>query len=282
MLDGATALALPTKKGQSLTIAPSEKEGIQWSSYDHKGNCWFQFEVSMQLGVSSKDTEISKTLVAILTKAKQLNPAFLTNHIGFKVDTHLGFPRNWGLGSSSTLINNIAKWAEVDAFTLLRESFGGSGYDIAAAQYNTPIFYAISEEQPEIREVALPWDFTEELFFVHLNKKQDSKEGIANYRKTTISWKDLQYISDLSHKLLLCYTRTDFEALIDAHEKRIAKIIRLPMVQERLFSDYQGGVIKSLGAWGGDFVLVTGKPNQQDYFREKGYTTILPYSEMIL
>ena len=34
---------------------------------------------------------------------------------GFKVTTKLDFPKNWGLGTSSTLINNIAQWAQVDA-----------------------------------------------------------------------------------------------------------------------------------------------------------------------
>ncbi len=46
----------------------------------------------------------------------------------------------------------------------------------------------------------------------------------------------------------------EFEELLILHEKLISKAIGISPIQERLFSDYKG-VIKSLGAWGGDFVL---------------------------
>jgi hypothetical protein len=52
-------------------------------------------------------------------------------------------------------------------------------------------------------------------------------------------------------------------------------------VKERFFPDFKG-VIKSLGAWGGDFALVVSKDNPSSYFKEKGFTTLLSYKEMIL
>jgi len=52
-------------------------------------------------------------------------------------------------------------------------------------------------------------------------------------------------------------------------------------VKEALFPDFKG-VIKSLGAWGGDFVLAISRENPTGYFRERGYETVLPFSEMIL
>jgi hypothetical protein len=48
-----------------------------------------------------------------------------------------------------------------------------------------------------------------------------------------------------------------------------------------LFNDYKGA-IKSLGAWGGDFILVTGNEDSISYFKKKGYNTIIPYSKMVL
>ena len=53
-------------------------------------------------------TKLTNRLVQILNAAKQLNPDFLNDNKGFKISTHLTFPKNWGLGTSSTLINNIA------------------------------------------------------------------------------------------------------------------------------------------------------------------------------
>ena len=74
---------------------------------------------------------------------------------------------------------------------------------------------------------------------------------------------------------------SEFEDLIKEHENIIASIIELPKVKDLLFSDYFGE-IKSLGAWGGDFILATGTSETPSYFKKKGYQTILSYSEMVL
>ena len=57
--------------------------------------------------------------------------------------------------------------------------------------------------------------------------------------------------------------------------------LHIPTIKEELFPDYNGS-IKSLGGWGGDFVMVTARENTLTYFNEKGYDTILSYSEMAL
>ena len=60
----------------------------------------------------------------------------------------------------------------------------------------------------------------------------------------------------------------------------ISNIIKQKSVKESFFKDFEGS-IKSLGAWGGDFILVTSKDNPTDYFKSKGFETIIPYHEMI-
>jgi hypothetical protein len=52
-------------------------------------------------------------------------------------------------------------------------------------------------------------------------------------------------------------------------------------IKESLFPDFNG-IIKSLGAWGGDFVLAIAKENPTDYFKERGFKTIVSYKDMIL
>jgi len=283
VLDGATALAIPTKHGQSLTVETSSTNKLLWNSFDVNNQCWFSasFSLSTFEILETNKTLIASTLQTILREAKNLNQEFLANTTGENAFTQMTFPREWGLGSSSTLINNIAQWARVDAFKLLYKSFGGSGYDIAAAQTNSPFFYQITEGEPIIKKAHLPWDFTEQLFFVHLNKKQDSKEGIAQYRKNNVSLKDIEKISDLGKKLLLCYTLRDFENVMNSHEKTISEILKIEPIKERLFPNFKG-TVKSLGAWGGDFVLATGDEASKEYFRRKGYTTIITFNEMIL
>jgi len=283
VLDGAKALALPTKKGQTLTLAPRDNKELLWNSYDENNNAWFSASFSLETFEVLKcdNSRIAATLLNILKKARDLQPEFLTGTKGVHAITKVDFPRNWGLGTSSTLINNIAQWAKVDAFTLLQNSFGGSGYDIAAAQHNKPIFYSLERNVPQVDEITLSWDFTDALFFVHLNQKQDSKKGILRYKMQPATSQELQKISDLTKKLLLCYSLSDFRAVIEAHEHSISKIIGLPTVKDTLFPDFTGS-IKSLGAWGGDFILATGVQDDMNYFRKKGYTTIVEFNEMLL
>ena len=52
-------------------------------------------------------------------------------------------------------------------------------------------------------------------------------------------------------------------------------------IKNILFKDYQSGAIKSLGAWGGDFILVTGNKQNMKYFAEKGYNEIIPYKDLV-
>jgi mevalonate kinase len=211
-----------------------------------------------------------------------VNPNFLNSENGFVVKTNLTFPRNWGLGSSSTLINSIASWAKVDAFQLLWNSFKGSGYDIACAQNNTPILYQIEDKKPVVTQVEFNPNFKENLFFLYLNEKQDSKEGIAKFRESGISFQnEITHISAIADAFLRSDSIVDFNKLIVEHEQIISSIIKLQPVKEKLFSDYFGEV-KSLGAWGGDFVMVTGNEETPAYFKKKGFETVLTYSEMIL
>ncbi|WP_430928493.1 GYDIA family GHMP kinase [Polaribacter marinivivus] len=292
VLDGAKALALPTKFGQNLIVEKIAEPQLIWGSFTNTGDCWFEavFDLPKLRLVSAtfnSDKEgsadfIAETLLEILEEAKNLNPNFLNVDGGYIVKTKLTFPRNWGLGSSSTLINSIASWAKVDAFKLLWNSFKGSGYDIACAQNNTAIFYQIKDKNPIIEQFNFNPIFKENLFFVFLNKKQDSKEGIAKFRESKKDFSvELKRISELTEAFLVAESLQDFEKLIIEHEQIISSIIKIKPFKEKLFSDYFGE-IKSLGAWGGDFVMVTGNEKTPSYFKNKGFEIVISYSEMIL
>lgn len=282
VLDGAAALAIPTRFGQSLHLKARKHPTIVWESYDDKGLVWFsdEFNLNTLNSINVEEHPISKTLSQILREARNLNPSFLSKEMGYDVATHLDFPRDWGLGTSSTLINNIAQWASVDAFKLLDKSFGGSGYDIAAAQHNTPILYRREKDRANIEPCRLDWDFSDSLFFVYLNKKQDSREGIAHYRKHGAHTNVSERISEISHLLPQVESLSAFNDLIEEHEQLIAEITRLPKIKSQYFSDYRGS-IKSLGAWGGDFILATGNEADRDYFKRKGFNTLISFSKMI-
>ena len=285
-------MAVPTKFGQDLSVEKIKEPQLIWGSFTNTGDCWFEavFELPklrLVQATFNSDSDgsadfIAETLQDILLESRKLNPEFLKSEHGFQVKTNLTFPRDWGLGTSSTLINNIAKWAKIDAFQLLWNSFSGSGYDIANAQYNSPILYEVKNQKPVIQKVDFIPSFSDQLFFVHLNKKQDSKDGIARFKeKREKTNNEIQLVSEISRQLIKQQKLSEFEKLIHEHEKIISSIIELPTVKESIFPDYFG-TLKSLGAWGGDFILATGNKDTPQYFKTKGYTTILRYSDMVL
>ena len=133
-----------------------------------------------------------------------------------------------------------------------------------------------------MKKVDFTPSFSDQLFFVHLNKKQDSKDGIARFNeKREKIHNEIQLVSEISKQLIQEQNLLEFEKLIQEHEKIISSIIELPTVKDRLFPDYFG-TLKSLGAWGGDFMLATGNKDTPQYFIDKGYATILRYSDMVL
>ena len=282
VLDGALSFALPTTFGQDLEVCELDQPVIIWESFSVLEELWFQAEIKIADFHLESNNPMEATLKKIILEAKKLNPSFLANGKGAFVQTHLNFPNDWGLGTSSTLINNIASWAKVNAFELLNKSFGGSGYDIACAQNNSPIYYQIENKIPKIEKVVFDPSFKENLFFVHLNQKQNSKEGIQAYKSLKIDKSVFrEAVSEISKKIVHATNVTDFEKALNEHEKLISELLQIPTVKQRLFPDYFGA-IKSLGAWGGDFVLATGNEHTMDYFESKGYSTLLTYKEMIL
>ena len=286
VLDGARALALPTKFGQNLIIEESENDLIHWKSHDQDGSIWFEETISFSSIIEKeKFTEIhniKNTIIEILHEAYKLNSDFLTRSKGYIITTELTFPKFWGLGTSSTLINNIAQWLEIDAYELLKKSFGGSGYDLACAQNNSAIIYQLIEDKPIIETIVFHPDFSSKIYFVYLNKKQSSKEAITSYldKQGSIE-KTITKINSITKTVVNSTRANEFALALQKHEIEMSNVLELQTVQEALFNDFQG-VVKSLGAWGGDFVLAISKENPTEYFKERGYGTVIPYSEMIL
>lgn len=292
VLNGATALALPTKFGQDLTVKKTNSKQLIWKSYTKNNNCWLKVVFSLpKLQITNatftseedggKDT-IAEDLLKILLEVQQLNPKFLKEETGFEVTTKLTFPRNWGLGTSSTLINNLAQWANVNPYKLLEKTFGGSGYDIACATCNYPILYTKNKNKPKVELADFSPNFKENLYFVYLNKKQNSRFAIKKFKQNKHKiTNQIEIITQLTNRTLKTKTLLEFEKILKEHEILTAKLLEEKPVQELLFSDYFGQ-IKSLGAWGGDFILATGNKETPNYFKKKGFHTVIPYEKIIL
>jgi len=282
VLKGALALAVPCNKGQSLIYDSSKEKELQWESYDEKGSVWFKATFSiMDFDIIATDqTDIAKRLRSVLKKVRKQNSTFLLEK-GGRVKTVLEFDRQWGLGTSSTLISNIAQWSNTNPYELLKQTTGGSGYDIACAQAKSPLLFSNKNQTPKVESCEFNPSFKDQLFFVYLNQKKDSSEAVKRFSDIKITEKQLDFFSDLSLKMLKSNELKKFEKLIETHETQLGQILKIKPVKEVLFPNYSGS-IKSLGAWGGDFILVTGNDNTISYFKNKGYKTVLKYSEMVI
>ncbi len=288
VLDGALAVGLPTKVGQSLSVKyqPSFSPTLKWKSFDVNNQCWFdyQFEFWHFDCINENPSKDALVLQKILQQVRKQNPHFLRDDVDVIVETRLGFPLSWGLGSSSTLINNVAHWAYISPFELLFKTFGGSGYDVACAQSATPITYKKVGQHPQWSPIQFSPKFKNNLYFVYCGNKQNTHEETKRYQKIkSTNPKIIQRISEISEQILKVDNLSDFNLLIDEHEAIISSLVKLETLKEKLFKDFNGS-IKSLGAWGGDFFLVSSADDKNkiyDYFKERGFSTILKFDEII-
>ncbi len=285
VLHGAESLAVPTRAGQNLYVHERPgQELLEWKSII-LSKPWFtclDYAGLLEIMETNKP-EIAARLVNMLRAAVKLkgNSEWLNE---VSVISEIGFDIEWGLGSSSSLISNIAWWAGIDPFHLSGIISQGSGYDIACARSDGPIIYKIDSGR-HIQKVVFKPAFSENLGFLYLGKKQDSSSSVKNFlNKALVKEKDITRISEITRLLISAEGLKEYEELLTEHEAILSGVLDRPAMKEVLFRDYRG-IVKSLGAWGGDFVHISmdqGIEAARDYFTRKGFNIIIPYSEMFI
>ncbi len=276
VLDGALSLAVPCVYGQSLNFSNHNNPTLSWRSYDSNGSLWFEsdFKYDSLDILNTSDSDAVNWIQKILKIASKIS----NKKIRGSISCYLDFPNNWGLGSSSTLLNNISQLFEIDPYKLHFSTTNGSGYDIACASNNTPITYQLINKKPHSEMINWIPNFKDDIIFVFLNKKQKSNLEIKRFQRLKKDIEVVNKISTITEKIIKSKTLENFENLINQHEEIMENHIGIETIKKKYFSDYKGS-IKSLGAWGGDFVMAT--RNDKNYFFEKGYNTIFSFKELI-
>lgn len=283
VIDGALSLAVPTRLGQEFSCIEVEdsRSEIIWEAY-HQGKPWLFIKINYQnweileTNIHSSAEFIRNTLQIL----QGLSQTKLHSTFSYFIKTNLQFPANFGWGSSSTLMVNLAQWAEANPFELNGLALGGSGYDIAVAQEQSPLLYQLKGDKREVECIDFAPPFREELLLLHLNKKQDSREGIAMYKALPKSQQLIHEFSDITKAIVKTQYLDEFSHLMTHHEHLLSSFLNIPTVKQKYFSDCPV-FIKSLGAWGGDFVLTTKFEGYKEYFAQKGFTTILDYHDFV-
>ena len=108
VLDGATALAVPTKFGQDLVVEKIKEPQLIWGSFTNTGECWFEavFDLpKLRLVSATFDSNkegssevIAETLQNILQEARNLNPDFFTVRNWFCCENESNISKRLGIG----------------------------------------------------------------------------------------------------------------------------------------------------------------------------------------
>ena len=283
VMKGAMALAIPAKLDQELNVISTNSDFVNWKSFNKDNQIWYEEKFFLDKGTliyHGEKNKMSDLIVRLFDYIHKFNNP--EKSIGNEFIWKINFNINWGLGSSSTLINNLSKWAKVNPYKLLFSVFNGSGYDIACCDKSNPIIFQKKDNYLSVSDTTFNPNFLNNLFLIFLNKKQDTQKSVQNFLENDQSLsEEINQMNEIVHEIENVKDITTFESLIERHEKIIANILQMPTIQNEKFPDYNNGVIKSLGSWGGDFVLATGDEKSVDYFEEKGFNTIRKISDLL-
>lgn len=282
-LDGALVLAVPTKTGQEFFFEEYDdgNSTVFWEAY-HQDRLWLSAEINYTTWniITAKIPKAAEFIVNVLRKIQQLSSQKFQNRISYKLKTNLQFPANFGLGSSSTLMNNLAEWSGTDPYQLNELCLGGSGYDIAVAHEKSAVLFSNNEGNKSIQKVEYKPPFSDQIIFIHLNKKQNSRAGISLYKSRQKSPELISEFSDITQQIFETKSLATFSELLTLHEEKLSQYLDLITVKEKYFTDCPV-FVKSLGAWGGDFIMSRKFEGFREYFREKWFSNILEWDELI-
>ena len=281
-VDGALVLAVPTKLGQEFffTEENNGKSLIYWNAL-HQGQLWLETVIDYKTWtiIKSNDQKASGFILRVLKNVHELSDIKFKTNQSYNIKTNLQFPSDFGLGSSSTLMSNLGEWAEIDPFILNEISLGGSGYDVAVAKEKSAVLYSRFPERVYQKVIFDP-GFKDELIFIHLNQKQDTREGISHYKSKPTSTELINEYSELTKMIVKSQSLEEFSQLMTIHEQKLSDFLGIQTVKEKYFQNCPG-FVKSLGAWGGDFVLASRFGDYEAYFKQQGFGKIFSWQELI-
>lgn len=278
-------LAVPLRWGQTLKVSENQGAEVHWISKDAKGQKWFECKLNLIDFSIDKTTDEQKAqfIRTLIKSAAQLNSDFLSKWKKYRITSELEFDPEWGLGSSSTLIANLAEWAELSPFELYFDTQEGSGYDVAAAVSDSPFLYQKSET--ELTFETFDWDqkLMENIFVFYLGNKQSTAAEVNEWKKNK-RWNkgDINHMNTLSESLAECEDVDQAMELFREHLKMMEKILDQRAFEGR-YADFEG-VMKPMGAWGGDFGLALSPDPEytMKYLNKQGLAHVFRLSEIVL
>lgn len=265
VMAGIESLALPVAQGQWMQVWDMPAKGVSklvWQGKEADGTVWFECRIDTDIMhiSESTDEDVAKTLVKLLREVQIHRPELFSGRT-LRLETQCEFRRDYGLGSSSTMVANLSKWSGVDAFVLQEAGFGGSGYDVAVALLGRPLVFWKEGELACWSPWSLNPELTEGWYLAFPGKKQNSRSSLSAVREKLDSLKTdtmmLQQLNAVVNALKHPRSLPLAEAMLEMWQALLGQHLEIPRAWDDLkLEPMQGGLCKWLGAWGGDVLLI--------------------------
>ncbi|MFO7934256.1 MAG: GYDIA family GHMP kinase [Bacteroidales bacterium] len=283
---GSSALAVPLQRGQFLKrIRSQNRDRFVWNAFDEKEK-WFHAGIDpVRLKVTeTTDPQKAGRLISMLKACIELMPSFQKELFRWDVETVLEFSPDWGFGSSSTLTALLAEWAEVNPLDLHFMTASGSGYDVACAIAEGPILYKIRDGSPHYRHIPFHPPFSDQIYFAWLGHKQDTRQQLDQVSgKIDPGYEWIHRFSRLTEQMIAATDPATFGKLMEEHEEALSGILEMETISDSRFSSLPG-YVKSLGAWGGDFVMIVSRVSEKElfaYLHDRNIRVIFRYDDLV-
>jgi mevalonate kinase len=285
VMHGSKALALPLVKGQTLEKRQSEnRQSFDWDAYAGD-ELWFsaRFDPGSLRILETNHQEMAERLQEMIRACIELMPDFQRDLFRWDALTRLDFPPEYGFGSSSTLTALLAEWAEVNPLDLHFMVSEGSGYDVACALAEGPILYRLRDQSPHYQHISFHPAFRDQLYLAWLGKKQPTVTHLEQITgRTGPSYETIHQFSQMTMAMVEATTLSEFRLVMEEHEEALSQILGM----ERVSAKFDGlpGSVKSLGAWGGDFVMIASEADEKSlkgYLGTRDIQVVYKYNDLV-
>lgn len=297
---GVEALAVPVQLGQWMYVwefnSPLGGDRLIWEAKEKDGSTWLNEHFSLPLLSDFVESSVSDELEGQLLRNTDRNVIkkmlglvasdFWKAGKSYRIETQLEFNRNSGLGSSSTMISNFARYTGLDVQWLQQQVFGGSGYDVAVAEVGKGLVFWKQNDVAHWGPWSLSTQLTENWQVVFLGQKQNSRDSLSQVK---IRLQEIQNDNFLLHQLqqILAAVKMASEVpMLEAGLEMWQAVLSMGLDLETPYQHFgfqpiKGGVCKWLGAWGGDMLLVNAVFAEKQREALSVYTSV-SWNELVL
>lgn len=291
---GVEALALPVSLGQWMYVwefdSPGGGDRLIWEAKEKDGSTWLNESFALPLETMEAETEKSserdRSREVLHSMLSMVAEGFWKTGKSYRIETQLEFDRSSGLGSSSTMVANFARFAGLDAQKVQQKVLGGSGYDVAVAELGKGLAFWKNAEVANWDAWKLSADLTSKWKIVFLGKKQNSRNALADVKGKLMEIEKDDFLMHQLQQVCAAVKMANQVPMLEAGLEMWQAILAMSLgletpYQHFKFQPSKGGLCKWLGAWGGDMLLINDVFEESEREALKKYK-IVDWNQLVL